>query len=161
VLAHLLRIIRRICVTIFSGIYWVDEKVSEYEVRENRRERHDNSDYHHHDVDPDGPADLSNVEVALQQVYFGQIVVECPQCSYETEEVGMGITTIEHVYEDDDDDKDSGLPNMVQMGIIVYPCGHLVHSPHLTDKVIGILNARDLGHLKPEMIKDLSEIQGE
>jgi hypothetical protein len=143
----------------FNCIYWLDERLpvinpmalSLGEVDEDEE-------------DEDGPpTNPSSMSVMLQQVYFGQIVVECPACAYETEEVGMGIGTVEEPFEDDDEsiEKKMGLPNMLQVGVILYPCGHSIHSPELTDKVVKILNAKESGKLTPAMVSNLSDCEHE
>lgn len=143
----LLQFVQQLCVYVMKAAYYVDNKASKVE-----HDRFHDHDEHGEDENEDGPPDLDSVNVNLQQIYFGQLVIECPQCEYETEEVGMGMTTIERPETDE-----QGLPEMIQIGIVSYPCGHTVHGPALLDDVAKVLNAKELGHLTPKMIQNLQE----
>jgi hypothetical protein len=150
----LIGIARLLMIRAFNCIYWLDEKLPDFNPL-----HHDLGEIDEGDDEDGPPSDPSIMSIHMQQVYFGQVVVECPACSYETEEVGMGVGTVEMPFDEDDDsiEKNMGLPNMLQVGVILYPCGHSVHSPDLTDKVFRILNAKESGKLTPAMVTNLSD----
>ena len=148
--ALFLQMVRIVLARINSVLYWADNKISD--VEHDRYHTHDHDDDDQEDDEDGPPKSLGEVSVALQQVYFGQLVIQCPACEYETEEVGMGLSTIEH-----DETDENGLPEMIQIGIVCYPCGHTVHGPALLDSVARVLNAKEEGHLTPKMIIALQE----
>ena len=90
--------------------------------------------------------------VIFHPVYFGMLTISCPRCDTECGGVFLAMTTLE----DDDPDQEIGeLPNMMQVGVVAYPCGDLFATPCLTEKVAKILNAREEGKLRVSMFHNL------
>lgn len=94
------------------------------------------------------------VEVLFYPIDFGMLGIDCPNCNAECTGVFVGMTTVEDEYEPETVD---GLANLVQMGVVQYPCGHIFVSPCLTDKIARILNDRENNELRLEAFVNLIE----
>lgn len=90
------------------------------------------------------------VDVVFFPISFGMVAIDCPGCHVSFGGVSVGLTTAES-----EEPSEDGLPNLMQMGVVAYPCGHVFGSPCLTDKVARILNARDEDSLRLGMFHNL------
>lgn len=98
--------------------------------------------------------DSQAVEVMFYPILFGMLTIDCPTCDHESGGVFVGLTTLE---DEENPVTIEGLPNLRQMGVIAYPCGHIFCSACLTDKVARIINARERDELRVSMFTNLIE----
>jgi len=135
--------LKSLCWSLYRGAFFIEKRLTNLPQSEPL-----------FDVDMDNPS--SSITAEMQSVYMGNAVISCPQCSEPTEEVLMGLATLEDSEEERGED---GLPNMIQMGVISFPCGDTFCSACFTNKVANILNAKEEGRLQLSMLINLVECE--
>lgn len=96
----------------------------------------------------EGPEEMA---VTLREIDLGDFQIECPQCGERDHAILVGLALNQ-----DQESEEGDLFPLTAMGMVAYPCGDILYSPCLTDKVARILNASDTHTLRFEMVKDLA-----
>jgi hypothetical protein len=109
----------------------------------------------------DGPYRLTELEeaqaldgatsVGMHEIHFGDLSIPCPLCGSEVDNIMVGMGTVE-----DADNSEGPVNDLYSIGVLYYPCGHVIHSMCLADKVANILNAEDIGKLEPGLFQDIT-----
>jgi hypothetical protein len=90
-------------------------------------------------------------ETQCISIFFGDLYISCPFCGEDVPGVSLGIHTVEDTENEPEDD----LPNLTQLGVIGYPCGDIVYSPCLTEKIAAIMNAHETDTVRLSMFHNL------
>ena len=96
-------------------------------------------------------------EIDIHHIGLGDLWLQCPGCDSESNQVLVGIGTLEdREGESDSIHPDMNVNDLYTAGVIVFPgCGHMFHSSCLVNKVASILDAEESGHLRPGMFDNL------
>jgi hypothetical protein len=95
---------------------------------------------------------IGRTAVNMHSIHFGDLSIPCPVCDLEIDNILIGMGTLE-----DDQSEDGPVNELYPIGIIYFACGHYAHSMCLVDKVARLLNAEEIGQLRPEMFDKLME----
>jgi hypothetical protein len=92
------------------------------------------------------------ISTNLSAIHLGDLSVPCPICRTEVDVLHVGMSVLE-----DRQTETGDLNELLSIGVVVYPCGHVTYSPLLSDKVASILNAEEIGRLSPSLFMNLGE----
>lgn len=92
--------------------------------------------------------DDGSTEVNFTQISLGDLVIHCPECEELTDVVLVGLGMHEQEGEETFD--------LLSLGAVAYPCGHIFLSPCLSVRVGQILNGYEDGFIHLGLLDELT-----